>query len=465
MSDTKWAEGLLLDGRTKYKSLADHLGAAIGNGTLKVGDKLPPVRQLAWTLDVTPGTVARAYSMLTDAGLLEAVVGRGTFVAPKARPVVDDVWSRATPADDGTVNLYAPRLPDMGQVAAVRRALIEVAEGAATDLVEYPNRDAFRPAREAVVGWLSDVMLGPLDQDDIVLSHGGQNGISLVMQAALRAPSPVVLVEDLSYAGFRRAAEMLRVEVVGVPSDAEGVIPEELERLAIRHGAQLFCTSPEVHNPTGNHTGLARRKALVAACRRAGGVQILEDDCYRTGPARAPSYRALWPDGGWHVSSISKTITPALRIGFAVAARGRAKDLRRAAEYGFFGLARPLAEVARIILRDSETKACCERVRRRIREYIRVAVNALGGYDLRWHEEVPFLWLTLPRGWRAAEFTLAAERAGIQLRSAEEFALREGRAPHAVRIAVNGQIPLDRFEQAMQRLRDLLDNPPEHMAV
>jgi len=95
----------------------------------------------------------------------------------------------------------------------------------------------------------------------------------------------------------------------------------------------------------------------------------------------------------------------------------------------------------------------------------RVAVNVLGKYDLTWGAAVPFLWLRLPPGWRAAGFSRAAEREGVQVRTADEFALRDGRAPHAVRIAVNAQVPLGTFEEAMRRLRALLDNPPEQISV
>ncbi|MDV7143946.1 PLP-dependent aminotransferase family protein [Tropicimonas sp. TH_r6] len=465
MSDTKWIEGADLTAGPKYRALADHIESAISTGLLTEGAKLPPVRQLAWTLGITPGTVARAYALLTNAGRLEAVVGRGTFVA-SGRPALpeEEVWAHPTESPDGPVNLFSPRLPDMGQVAAIRAAMHAVADGPMNDLLEYPNREAFEPARRAAVGWLSDVMLGSIGHKDLVLCHGGQNAVSLVMQAVLREPRPTVLVEELSYPGFRRAAEMLRVDVADVAMDAEGLIPEEIERVARRTGARLLCTSAEMHNPTALHTPRARREAIVAACRRVD-VQILEDDCYRTAPARAPSYRALWPEGAWYVASISKTISPALRIGFAVAPEGQHAALRRAAEYGFFGLARPLAELARIVLSDPQTRETAIRVRSRLADYVRVAVNTLGGHDLTWREDVPFLWLRLPRGWRAAEFARAAERAGIQIRSAEVFTLREGRAPHAVRISINGQIPLDRFEAAMTALRELLDDPPEEISI
>ncbi len=89
----------------------------------------------------------------------------------------------------------------------------------------------------------------------------------------------------------------------------------------------------------------------------------------------------------------------------------------------------------------------------------------LGRYEIRWREDVPFFWLRLPRGWRASAFCLAAEAEGIKIRPAEDFADRDARAPHAVRIAINAQIPLSRFSEAMVTLRDLLDNPPEQIGV
>jgi DNA-binding transcriptional MocR family regulator len=462
---TKWADTLTLDAGPKYKSLANGVRRAIESGTLTVGDKLPPVRDLAWKLNVTPGTVARAYSVLTDGGELEAVVGRGTFVAPRKRDVLDDVWSRnPAPPDPHELRLFSPVLPDMGQVAAIQAALASVATNDPEGLLNYPTRESYRPARQAVVDWLDDTDLGALTENEVVLSHGGQNAISLIMQAVVSGPRPVVLVEELSYAGFRRAAEMLRVEAVSVPLDEHGVIPEELDRLARRTGAQLFCTSAEVQNPVGLHTPLERRRALVDVCRR-NDMPILEDDCYRIGPAKAPSYRALWPENGWYVGSISKTLTPALRIGYAIAPRERAYDLRRCAEYGFFGLARPLAEVATTILSDPRTRDLVLRIRIRLEKYVRAAVNILGGYDLNWQPDVPFVWLRLPAGWRAAAFCRAAQDKGIYIRSADEFALRDGRAPHAVRIAINARISLERFTEGMTVLRELLDHPPEQISV
>ena len=466
--DTIWPETLPKSKGPKYTLVADTIRKSIENKTLEVGAKLPPVRELAYRLQITPGTVARAYTILTDEGLLQAEVGRGTFVAPPKSPILDDVWSRqmhlAEAQNDRHVSLFSPRLPDMGQVALIRECMQKVAQSDPRLFMNYPTRDAYKPMRQAVVDWLSDLPLGAVTHDDIVLTHGGQNGLCLVFQTILHGPKPVVLVEDLSYAGFRRAGELMRAEVVGIRMDKWGIDPEAMDHVLRQTPAQAVCVSPEVQNPTGSHTPLERRKEIVEVARRYN-VQIVEDDCYRMGEAREPSYRALAPERGWHVSSISKILTPALRVGFAIAPRERSVDLRRSAEYGYFGLAQPLAELTRLMLSDPRTRLIAKDVRARMGNYVRVAVNALGGFDLNWASEVPFVWLNLPSGWRSAAFSRAAEREGIQLRSADEFALRDGRAPNAVRIAINGHVTLEQFEDAMQRLRSLLDNPPEQISV
>ena len=453
----------------KYQRVVDAIRTSIRSGHLAPGDKLPPVRELAWTLGITPGTVARAYTILTDAGEVIAEVGRGTFVAnptldEEPAPIEVDGVPHGTDGDFADTNLMSPALPNVGQARLIKDMMIKVAQDPPSGLMHYPNRQAFAPARKAVVEWLSGTPLGPLDPDDVVLSHGGQNGISLMLQTVLRGPAPVILVEELAYPGFRRAADLLRATVVPVPMDKDGIRPDALENLARAHAAQVLCTSPEVHNPTCGFTPQHRREQIVDVARRCD-LQLLEDDCYRMGSARAPSYRLLAKERGWYVSSISKTLTPSLRIGYAIAPHGLGAGLRRSAEHGFFGLAMPLADLTTLLLSHPKTDRLAQDVVAYMRPYIRAAVNILGQYDLGWREDVPFFWLPLPAGWRASAFCQAAEAKDIKIKPGEDFVRREARAPHAVRIAVNAQIPLERFEHAMHQLHDLLLHPPEQISV
>ena len=365
---------------------------------------------------------------------------------------------------DSDVNLFSPHLPTAGQTRLIRKLLSKIAEDPPSGLMHYPSRISSLPAREAVVHWLQGAPLGPFSAQDIVLTNGGQNAISLILQAVLTGRRPAVLVEELAYPGFRRAAELLRADVIPVAMDGDGIIPEALEAAIRSCDAQVLCTSPEVHNPTLVFTPLERRRRIAEICRR-NDIQIIEDDCYSITRAEAPSYRMLVPERAWYVSSISKSLTPALRVGFGVAPEGKAAMLRRSAEHGFFGVATPLTDLTAMLLTHPEAAAIAEKVRHIIGRYVQAAVNILGVYDLHWNAGVSFLWLSLPVGWRAGSFCRAAETVGVQLRSAEDFGSRTTNTPHAVRLAINAGVPLASFEAALHRLRNLLDEPPERIEV
>ncbi len=471
------AKEMLRDSKPKYKAVVAMIRDQIAAGGLSVGDKLPPVRELAWQLQITPGTVARAYTVLTDSGVLHAEVGRGTFVSDPATTIEKesgelplnlieiDVVRHKSGGDVNSVNLFSPHLPNGGQVELIRKLMGEIAKDPPSGIMHYPSRRSAEPAREAMTQWLHGAPIGQIDANDIVLSHGGQNAIVLVFQTILRGRRPVVFVEELAYPGFRRAAELVRADIVPIACDKDGIIPEALAAAAERHPeAQILCTSPEVHSPTCGFTPMERRLALVKVARKAD-LQILEDDCYRIGRAEGEGYRLLAPERGWYVSSLSKSVTPALRIGCAIGPRGMSAALHRSAEHGFFGLATPMLDLCAALLAHPQLPQIMENSRLGVERYVKVAVNTLGGFDLRWRHDVPFLWLKLPQGWRASAFCLAAEKAGVQIRAAEEFASRDAQSPHAVRMAVNGGVSLRSFEAAMERLRRLLDNPPEEIGV
>ncbi|NEK22203.1 aminotransferase class I/II-fold pyridoxal phosphate-dependent enzyme [Sulfitobacter sp. JBTF-M27] len=475
--DTIWSPDALDGAKPKYKAVVTMIRDQIALGSIQIGEKLPPVRELAWQLKITPGTVARAYTVLTDSGVLQAEVGRGTFVADPHHVMEDNLPSvplnlievdsvpHNSSGEGNTVNLFSPHLPNGGQAELIRKLLGEIALDPPSGIMHYPSRPSAKPAREAMVQWLQGAPIGPIDEGDIVLSHGGQNAILLVFQTILKGRRPTVFVEELAYPGFRRAAELVRADVVSVACDRDGIIPEALAEAAERHPeAQILCTSPEVHSPTCGFTPMERRHALVEVARKAD-LQIVEDDCYRMGRAEGEGYRLLAPERGWYLSSLSKSITPALRIGCAIGPRGMSGALHRSAEHGFFGLATPMIDLAAALLSHPQLPEFMKRSRLGVEEYVKIAVNALGGFDLRWRKDVPFLWLHLPQGWRASAFCQAAEKQGIQIRAAEEFASRDAQTPHAVRMAVNGGVSFGRFEKAMECLRDLLENPAEQISV
>ena len=451
-------------------ALAQALREGIVSKQFKPGEKLPTVRALADKLGITPGTVSRAYQLLIDEGRLEAGVGRGTFVAgatksenlPKWAPVMLDPVTMPE-----RTHFLSPKVPDMGQGQIIRDGLAHLAKTMHPEqLLRYPTRETDLPARAAFMDCCPKDIIGPATVEDVICTHGGQSAIVMVLQTLLHGPNPMIAVDELSYGGFRSAAMTVRSEVVHVPWDEEGARVDVLENLIKTKSVQCFFTASEVNNPLALTTSPARRVEIARLAQRYG-VHVIDDHCYRIMHSEhiGPSYRALMPDLGWYISSPSKTLTPALRIGFAVPPKAWAPSLARTATYNSFGVSRMVTDLYAYVMAHPELASVIDRVRSRVAQDVRAAVNILGSYKMNWSEDVPFFWLELPVGWRAGAFCAAAEAEGVVVKPGEDFAHRDGRLSHAVRIAINGQMPHEEFVAAMETLRRLLQTQPEEMGV
>ncbi|MFT3687478.1 PLP-dependent aminotransferase family protein [Paenirhodobacter sp.] len=470
MTDTNWKPDLSQISGPKYLSLVRALREGVRRGDLHPGVRLPTVRDLAWKLGVTPGTVARAYQIATQEGLLEAAVGRGTFVSTQSRRLGPTEPLYRQPLtdpddDDGVVDLRSPQLPDVGQTAALARAMAEAAAELGRKYLEYPGLRRDRDCREAVLDWFGNCTMRPMiGADDLVLTHGGQNGINIVLQCCLRGDRPVVLCEELAYPGFRHAARLNRAEVVPVALDEEGMVPAALDAACRRYGGQVVCVTPDAQNPTAVRMGHERRLALIEVARRHD-LQIIEDDCYTAPVSGLDSLRALAPERAWHVTSLSKTISAGMRFGIVVAPEGMGEAGRLTAQHSYFGLPRPVTDIITRIFASGEAMRLRQAAQEEMARRLQVVVQSFGDQDICWQPGLSFIWLRLPTGWRASTFARVAEGEGVLLRSADEYVLHDGHAPNAVRIALAGAVPEERFQRAIRRLVRLLENPPGDLPV
>ncbi|MGB2567747.1 PLP-dependent aminotransferase family protein [Micromonospora citrea] len=161
--------------------------------------------------------------------------------------------------------------------------------------------------------------------DDVVVTVGGQQALDLVSRLFLD-PGDVVLAEGPTYVGALGVFQAAQAQVVHVPMDDEGLVPEALE-VAIadlaRAGRRVkfLYTIPTYQNPTGVTLSEERRERVLDICERAG-LLVVEDDPYGQlgfeGEAPAP-LRARRRDGVFYLSTFSKTFAPGLRVGWILA--------------------------------------------------------------------------------------------------------------------------------------------------
>ena len=161
--------------------------------------------------------------------------------------------------------------------------------------------------------------------DDVMITSGSGQAIDLVSRVLLE-PGDTILMEELTYGGAITRHKRVGAKVVGVPVDAEGLLPEPLSRILDDLKAKgtvpkYLYTIPTIQNPTGSILPLERRHAILDIVRRHG-VLVFEDECYADlvwAGGAPPAFYGLDPAQVIHIGSFSKSLAPALRLGYVVA--------------------------------------------------------------------------------------------------------------------------------------------------
>jgi DNA-binding transcriptional MocR family regulator len=445
-----WLPRLAARGGPRFLQIADALQAAVVAGALKPGDRLPPQRQLAATLDVDLTTVTRAYDEARRRNLLEGRGARGTYVAaPKVEssPVLD-LSMNTPPPPDGV------DFDDM-----LKQGLSQVLMGADNDLLmNYHLGGGSEAERKAGARWL-EPMLGQVDARQVLVCPGAQAAIAAAILAFTR-PGDVILAEPTSYPGLRAAATEFGRRIVTVDADESGMVPEAFEAACRRHRPALVYLNPTLQNPTTVTMPASRRRALAEVARRCA-VRIVEDDPYWLLADAAPAPIAtLAPHQTIYVSTLSKCLTPGLRVAFVLVRAPQKRARFLAALRAFAPMAAPLtAALAAQWILDGSAARLMAGVRQEARLRHRMARDVLAGRYAGSGDGL-HVWLPLPAYWQPAQLARAAEAAGIAVTPADAFAMGDA-AENAIRISLGSIKDRGRLRAGLQRLSQLLARRPD----
>lgn len=418
-----------------YRSVADALDQAIGQGRLPPGDRLPPQRDLAFRLGVTVGTIGRAYEILTQRGLVRGEVGRGTFVeqrgSPRERVHLDE------PARPQVVDLTMNVPAAIPAQAELPRLLAETAATmSAADLGRYPPTTGFRRHRESAARWLGTLGVDA-DPQRLLFTSGAQGGLAAVLLAVARPGDPI-LVEALAYTGFISAARSLHLRLEAVALDGEGMVPEALEAAVRQSAARVLIVTPNVQNPTTARMSPERRTA-IAAIARARDLLVIEDDVYGPLAADRPTPIAtLAPERTFHLASLSKFLAPALRVGVVQTPPGWLD--RVALALADLVLSPPLPPAALFALAEERgllARAVAEQ-RDEIARRHALAVARLAGIELRHRPDALHCWVPLPERSDPGAIALQLATRGVKVASGSRFAIGRDAGLRGLRISLGG---------------------------
>ncbi len=308
----------LVPGSPLRLQLEEALRDAIRSGRLLAGTLLPPSRVLAQELGVSRGVVVDSYSQLVAEGYLTAKRGSGTRVATLPAPWVlpgAREPRHLTPfrydLRPGQADFHA--FPRRRWQGALTRALRELPD---TRLTYAPHRGA-PELRIAIAAYLRRARAVVAEADQVVISCGVSHGLLAVLAALRRRGARRVAIEDPGWRWQRRTVVRVGLEAVPVRVDEHGLIVSDL---AAQEADAVMVTAAHQY-PTGVVLSPERRDALIAWARERNAV-ILEDDYdaeYRYDRDPAPALQSVAPDRVAYVGTVSKTLAPALRIGWIVA--------------------------------------------------------------------------------------------------------------------------------------------------
>ena len=442
--------------KPKYQSIAEDLAQAIVNGQLPVGEKLPPQRSLAHRLGVTTGTISRAYAILERQGLAIARVGDGTYV-------------RAPETADGSAEPAAGTLPiDLAHNVAMfgdeTLALTQAFESLAQDgnllrqVLSYQSETGMRRHREAGAQWLRRFGTSGA-WNRVMVTHGAQHGLACVLRTVAR-PGDALLTETLSYPGLQALARSMRLQLIGIETDAQGMVPAALERAAKTFDTKFVYCAPSLHNPTSATMPMDRREAIAQVARNHG-LYIIEDSVHAAMQEHPLPALSTWlPEQSFLLSSFSKVLAPGLRVGYVEAAPQWLSKFAASMRADSWMVAPLLPEIATRWLESGAMERLIAQQRAMTAERLLSAHRLLAGLDYKSDIEYPLIWLPLPEPWRAGQFAAALRQAGVLVRTADHFAVGRSPAPHAIRISLNSAASVAQLEEGLVILRALLDSPP-----
>jgi len=414
----------------KYVLIADAIQAAVAAGTLAPGDPLPTHRDLAEDLGVTVGTVTRGYAEAARRGLVRGERGRGTYVLQDRQGFAD----LGRDGDVVNMGLTATTHP-LGASLGETLAELATRDGLQALLTRHESRGMPRH-REAGARWAANYGY-EVHPDNVLVCAGAQHAV-LVALAAMFNPGDRVAVECLTYPLIKPMAKRLSLQLVPIAMDAEGLDPAALSAACVREKIRGLYVMPSCQNPTLARMPEYRRYELAEVCRRHG-LTIVEDDVYALAVGSVlPPVSMLAPELGFFIAATSKVLCDGLRVAFLCVPPHAVRRLESAVEMTAWKAAALMAEIMATWIENGTAERVLTANRAECEARNQMAREILGQGAFRGQPTASYLWLPMPKGWRAVDFAEAAAERGVIVAHSEHFAVAGHGAEQGVRVSLSG---------------------------
>lgn len=448
----RWLPRRLSPEGPRYLALANALEQDLNEGRLDKGSRLPPHRQLAKQLNLSVGTVSKAYREAERRGIISGHVGQGTVVMRRRGPDRHE----ASAARD-TVNMALNVPVDGCEAEVLSEGLSKVASfRALAPLLAYHPHGGIRQHREIIAASASRGS-STVDPARLLLCNGAQHAIDIAVRLMTR-PGDTILVECLTYSGFKAIAAANNLTLIPVAMDDEGTDPDALETACRTSGAKVFYCMPTLQSPTARTMSFTRRRRIAELADNLN-LMIIEDDVYGFFlPERPVSLTELIPNRSFYVTSYSKCVAPGFRLGTLTVPSVFTKQTELLLHASSWFVAPMLGDMAARLIESGKLDELVRERRQQALDRYRVFTGIFPAAE-RLKFPSFYGWLPLPLEWSAVGLASAARGQNI-LVTPPVASMVDEVDPGAIRVCLGGTKDLTELSNALYTLHEIVAHPP-----
>jgi DNA-binding transcriptional MocR family regulator len=418
-----------------YLAIADALARDVSDGVLAEGSRLPPQRELAWKLGVTLGTVTRAYREAETRGFLNGEVGRGSYVKKPVNAAPLFIPATGDTAFTDLSHAVPPPVVKTEELDAAMQFIMR--DPKRLDLLDYAPPEGFHMHRKMAVEWLRRSNID-VHESQVLISAGAHLGLITVLEA-MTEPGDNVMAEQINYALLRATFRNAHLTSVPLAMDDEGMTPQAIEEAVATSSARMIYVVPSLQNPTTSTMSRKRRDDIVLLARKHD-LTIVEDDIFRLLDTRVqpPTFYELAPERTFHITSLSKTLAPGLRIGFVVSPKGQDRLLRAFVRNMAARTVGITGEIARYWIESGTANNILARSINDLSHRRQLFMQVFKDHAFRCQPGAPYAWLQLPAHWTPTRYAQALLAQKIKITPSHAFQLMpmQGEGSRSVRICL-----------------------------
>jgi len=451
-NEIKWIPVIEKSNKPIYKLIAECIENDIASGKLHIGFRLPSQRIIASYLGINHSTVTKAYQICEEKGLVNGIVGKGTFVSSTSR-IPSEVLSH-----NKNKNII-----EMGMVLSVyemnnliKSAIDEVAKYMDDEVAfRYTPPEGALKHRFIASEWLKKFGV-MADADNIIITAGSQNAISTIL-ISLFHKGDRIAVDKYTYTGMKNICELLGIILIPVKGSKEGMDIDELRLICRRDNVKGMYLIPDCHNPTSITMGTNSRREIARIIEEYN-ILLIEDGTFSfcLEEKSQPIYELI-PNHTIYIQGTSKSLNPSFRISYMVASKKYIGNLKKGLNSVSWMASPYMAELVSLFQYTSMYAELVKAKQKLLRERNMVFDRLLEGFTIIPSNTAPFRYLILPKNVDDIFIEEECLKAGLQVFSTKRFLVGTENELNALRVSISGPETMKDLESGLKILKDVIN--------